>query len=646
MALSPSVVKSRPAARSVLTRLSRLVPAALRVCAATALAAGVAGTLPACRQQAATTVPGDGAGPVVWYTGDAMAARPIPGKGRAARLARLDVLFDLLDAARFADDPEIREQLWIGLGGTARGRGPEATRDAGTRLLAEAIALDGDALDEDSRSFVGGVITLLTADLGLVGAADDLAIRTAAYREVASTGHPRAADNARWRLYDHVRGCLQGALGAPKERRVEVAVHGLYVREDSLAAWLDDRAVHAQAPLPAPDALWALLLAARAQLATDPRWTAVVARREASDAKLELATRTALPAPRDPGWPLPRMPQGTGRRDSLGPVVRIDDRLVTVDLGRPQAREVERGAPELVRGIEGALALDGRGLVLLVAPPMLPSPALHSLTRSLLAARVARVELAIREPRMPADSGDVILQLPLEVLRETDQGPASSALRTARLHMHLSGRGARLAADGRWLELRPGVTELEAQLAVLRRAYPREHMITIGLADDVLYQQLVDLVRALIGGPQRRFEVAAWRASAAAPPPEPPTKAIAAEERRLQRRAELGGETARAALQQPFPLAAGDQPRLEALARQLLRCLPELETPLAAGERVMIALRFDEGRLAELTAQKPRSKVPADRLAALQTCAEAETRGFRLREHRDVVRAEVVLVAR
>jgi hypothetical protein len=212
--------------------------------------------------------------------------------------------------------------------------------------------------------------------------------------------------------------------------------------------------------------------------------------------------------------------------------------------------------------------------------------------------------------------------------------------------MHLSGRGARLAADGKWLDLRPGAPELEAQLALLRRAYPREHMITIGLADDVLYQQLVDLLRALIGGPQRRFEVAAWRPAAAAPPPEPAAKATAAEERRLQRRAELGGDTARAALQQPFPLAAGDQPRLEALARQLLRCLPELETPLAPGERVLVALRFDEGRLAEVTAQKPRTRVPAERLAALQTCAEAETRGFRLREHRDAIRSEVVLVAR
>ena len=225
----------------------------------------------ACRPGSATTAPPDAPGPgapIVWYSGDALAARAISSAPRdaspALRLARLDLLLDLLDAARFADDPGAREQLWLGLGGTASARGDAATRDAGTRLLGEAIKLDSGPLDDDARSFIAGVITLLSADLGLIGAADDLAIRTAAYREVAATGHPRAADNARWRLYDHVRGCLQGAIAAAQERRPEVAVHALYVREDSLAAWLDDRAAHAQRPLPAADELLALMLGPRA----------------------------------------------------------------------------------------------------------------------------------------------------------------------------------------------------------------------------------------------------------------------------------------------------------------------------------------------------------------------------------------------
>lgn len=609
-------------------------------------------TAAACRPETATTPPAAAPEPVAWAEGDVLQARPISGPAPAAaspatRVARLDALLDLLDAARFADDADARERLWIGLGGTARARGPEATRDAATRLLAEAIQLDaGPGLDADAHDFVAGVIALLSADLGLVGAAEDLAIRTAAYRDVAEHGHPRAADNARWRLYDHVRGCLVGAVSAPQERRVEIAVHSLYVREDSLAAWLDDGAVHAQRPPPAPEALQTLLVEARTAATADPRWAAVAARRVAADATLEATVRSALPAARDPSWPLAALPQGTARRDSLAPIVRIDDRTLTIDLGHPEARAGERGAPELVKALEGALARDGRGAVLLVAPPMLPSPALNSVARTLLDARVARVELAVREPRVPQGSGDVIVQLPLEVVRDTDQGPAAIALRKARLHVQLDGRGARAAVDGRWLERRSDPTAVATLLGDLRRAYPREHMITVGLGDDVLYQQLIDLVRALIGGPERRFDVAAWRPTAAAAPEAPPAKAVAAEERRLQRRAELAAYTARAGLDQSFPLAAGDQQRLEQLARQLLRCLPELETPLPVGERVRLTLRFEEGRLAQLTARKPATRVPAERLAALQTCAEAEARGFRLREHRDVVTADVLLAAR
>ena len=386
-------------------------------CAAAVLAVSAAA---ACRPAATTTPPPDPDAPVVWYTGDALAARAIstgPGQGSrtgseassrpaspAERVARVDVLLDLLDAARFADDPGARDQLWQDLGGTARGRGPEATRDATSRVLGEAISLDAglDAgpLSDDARAFLGAVITLLSADLGLVGAADDLAIRTAAYRDIAQNGHPRAADNARWRLYDHVHGCLQGAVTAPQERRSDVAVHALYVREDSLAPWLDDRAVHAQRPLPGADELLALMIAPRDQLAADPRWTTTVQRRSAGDTSLTRTLRESFPAPRDPAWPLATMPQGTGRRDALLPIVRIDDRRVDIDLGRPQVVQAERGAPELTRAVEAALARDGRGAVLLVAAPLLPSPALNSITRTLLDARVARVELAIREPRV------------------------------------------------------------------------------------------------------------------------------------------------------------------------------------------------------------------------------------------------------
>lgn len=609
----------------------------------------------ACRPAATTPPPVDDSPEPAWYTGDALRARAIstgPGQGsrtdsRAAtsseRVARIDVLLDLLDAARFADDTPARDQLWNDLGGTPRSRGPEATRDATGRILAEAIALDSATdlkLHPDAAAFLASLITLLSADLGLVGLADDLAIRTAAYRDVAATGHPRVADNATWRLYDHVHGCLAAAVPAPPERRPEVATHALYVREDSLAPWLDDRAVHAQNPLPAADELLALLLAPRDRLADDPRWTATVARRVAADTTLAAAVRGSLPAARDPKWPLAAMPQGTARRESLLPIVRIDDRVVDIDLGRPQVVQGERGDPKLTRAVEAALARDGRGGVLLVAAPMLPSPGVGSIFRTLQDARVARIELAVREPRIPADAGDVLVQLPLEVVRETDQGPAAVLLKGARVHLRLSGFGPQLALDGRWLA---PTTDLAGQLTQVRQAYPRERMITVQLADDVLYQQLLELLRTLVGTTQRSFEVAAWRPGAATPPEKLAAKSLTAEARRLERRAALGRDGARASLNQAFPLAAGDQPRLETLARSMLRCLPELETPLPAGDPLRLDLRFEEGRLARTTALKLRTRVPADRLAAAQACAELEARGFRLREHRDAIAVEVQL---
>lgn len=603
--------------------------------------------LTACRPR--DTAPPDDVGPVAWIDADPLAPAEIPAATAAPRqaVARLDRLLDILDAARFTGDEDAREALWSALGGTAMGRGPEATREAETRLLTEALALDlRPELDDDARGFLGGAITLLSADLGLIAGAEDLSVRVAAYRTVAEDGHPRAADNARWRLYDHVRGCLAGATTAAPERRLEVALHGLYVHEDSLAEWLDDRAPHAQPPWPAPSELWRLLTAEREALAAVPRWRSVLARRDRDDAVLQDTFLATLPAARDGAWDVARVPAGTGRSDSLAPVVGISGDEVTIDLGRPGARQAQRGAPELVRALEAALARDGRGAVLLVAPPLLPSPALNSILRTLLDARVARVESAVREPRLTEGAGDIIAALPLEIVRPSDQGPAAQAIARARVRVHLTGRGPRIGVDGGWLDLLPGPADLEAQLARLDRAYPREHMVTLTLGDDVLYQQLQDLLRALIGGPQRRYEVVAWTPAAAPPPDALPEKALAAERRRLEVRSELFTRTASSGLVLPPPppgapaeplLPEGDHKRAEALALRFVRCLPELETPLRAGEAVDVELRFEAGRLAGVAPQATKTKIAAPQQAAFKRCVEDEARGFRLREQQGVV---------
>lgn len=575
-----------------------------------------------------------------------------PEGGASARIARLDRLLDLFDAARFAGDQGARESLWEGLGGASMGRGHEASREALARLLDEALAIEDLAgLSEDDREFVASALLLLTSDLHRPTVADDLSIQTAAYRELVQHGHPRIVDNARWRVYDHIRGCLEGAISAPPERRPEIAVHSLYAAEESIEGHLDDkRSTHAKPSLPPPVELWAMLDAERQALASIDRWAPVLQLREADDQELRSTALAALPAPRDPTWEIAAMPAGSGRAESLAPVIRVDGETLIIDEGRPQERRERLGSPEAARALEGALIEDGRGIVLFVAPTMLPSPTLQTALRALLSARVATVEFAVHEPRLGDDAGDVVLALPLEVLRESDRGPASLALREARIHVHLDGHGPRLAIDGRWMSTRPsGERELGELLGRLDQAFPRERLLTLTIGPDVLLQQLLDLMRMLIGGTDRRYDVAAWSVdrdpeNLATPSPKD------AEDRRVDRRAALYSSTASATLDQPFPLPKGDQQRLETLARQLTRCIPEIEATLpAAGLR--LDLSFEEGKIREVKVSGKRKRKAKRRgknsdtpeRSGVEACVDAESRGFRLREQRDPITIGVVL---
>lgn len=574
-------------------------------------------------------------------------ARLAEGSPRA-RAVRLDRLLDLFDAARFGQDAEARETLWAALGGHPLGVGERATREASERLLEEALAIDEAARargDDDTAALAADVITMLSADLQPPPSADDLSIRTLVVRTLAEQGHPRIVDNARWRLYDHARGTLQGAVEQPPEQRLPVAVQALYVERDSVEDLLADTAPHAHPPWPAPEALWGLVEAQAAPLRAVPRWAPVVERREPDDRALHDTLLAALPAARRDDWPLVTLPPGTARAESLAPIASIDAGRLTIDAGRPSARTVSLDEPgtddaatiaALAEALAQALAQDGRGTVLLVADPRLPAPQLHRALQGLHRARAERIELAVAEPRVAPTSGRVVTALPLYVTHSAGQRAGDRAWAQARVLVHLDGRGPQVAIDGQWLrETSDDPAALRALVERIARAYPRERGVVLTLGADVQLQQLLDVLVALEGGPQRPFGAVGLMADGARPP-----ASSRGGDARLARRLALAWPAPQLELEQPYPLEAQDQARLEGFAKHLAVCLPELEAERAPAQ-VGLVLRFEEGRLRKVEPSQPRR--PKAGVAAVTECVRDEGYALRLRAHREGITATVTL---
>lgn len=611
---------------------------------------GVLGSLALIAACAHTAGPGrPDPSPPAWIDADLATTRADPrrlgtdslGQGDAAtRLARLDRLLDLYDAARFTQDPTTLESLWIVLGGHTTQRGPEASREAALRILEAALALEEEAaaLGDQGRAFLADLIMLVSADLELPETAEQLQVQTLAYRTVADQGHPRIADNAHWRLYDHVRGCLAGALEAPPELRLEIVSHALYVRQDDITPQLEDTAPHGRPPPPTAATLTGLLDAHRNAVAEHSRWHGVAKGREAHDRDLAADLAVALPAPRALPVALARVERGTGRAESFAPVVVADADQMTVDWGHPTAQGLEAGAgaQPLATRLQAVNARDGRGAVLVAADPLLPAPKLATLLDAARRARLERLELAVREPPLAPRTEPVVTALPLELGSEEDTGAQGRAVRDARIRVHLDGRGPRLGFDGRWLpKPEPGTAALARRLEALDRAYPRERVAVLTVGGDVQYRQLLDLVVALIGGQHPHYD-----AVVLVPGPGPDGSDAQAAEL-LEVRASLYVEGS-VALEQAFPLHETDQRRLESLADTLRRCTPELEAIPRHGRTARVDLVFDDGRLAEIEVWRLGRRL-AGAQAALQRCVDEETRGFRLREHRDRIKVTVAL---
>ena len=149
------------------------------------------------------------------------------------------------------------------------------------------------------------------------------------------------------------------------------------------------------------------------------------------------------------------------------------------------------------------------------------------------------------------------------------------------------------------------------------------------VASDLQYGQLVDVVAALVGGPQQRFARVGWWAGGG------PGQAqqAKANDALLALRAALSRAHPKIDLDQPYPLKEGDQKRLEAFAHSLAACLPELEDKRAkAGMRV--ELRFADGKMqsAALLKPKPKRGFPGE---AFSDCIDEQAFGLRLRHHQD-----------
>ncbi len=566
--------------------------------------------------------------------GDADRLERLGEAGPRGRLLRLDRLLDLYDGARFGQDEQARDNMWMALGGYVTEQGIDASREAVLRMLDEGYALEDlaaaqpGALTEDEQQFVADAIMLLSTDMFLPDSAEALITQTLAYRVLAETGHPRIADNAHWRLYDHVRGVLDGAIGIGPELRPDIIVHALYVEREDVSAWLEDLAPHAQPPLPSADELWQLLEAQRDAIASIPRWQPVLAARAQADAELRETVVDLLPRPRDPAWVLPELPRGTGQRESLAPVVLLADGKLILEPTSGSAREQPAGtsSDEAVAALEALLVRDGRGTVLFAADPHTPAPEFNSALAMLLMARATTIELAVHEPRIDGQ-GSVVVALPLYVARQDDLGPGTRALRDGRLMVQLTGRGPRFRGDGRWLSSAPVLpSDVQRFAADLRRAYPSERVIGLSIADDVQPGQLVDLLAALTGGIDPLFFAVGWLPDLPVVP-SPAGDPVA--DRALSARLALVGEQPTIALQDGAALTDDDRARVEQASARLRECVPELETALPR-RGVKLDLEFLEGKLTKLSASAKR--VDAAALARLQTCASERLLGLRLRE--------------
>ncbi|RMG99120.1 MAG: hypothetical protein D6705_04150, partial [Deltaproteobacteria bacterium] len=280
--------------------------------------------------------------------------------------AQLDVALDAFDAARLLRDDGARERLEAYVGPWSPSHGPLATAEVTERLLARALDVADAAAtrlgtDHAAHAFAADAVTLLAADTYMPVDAEELLARVEAYRTVVALGTAPAADNARLRLFDFVRGVLADAAAAPAPRRYEIASFAL------LVAGRDPAPILARPPratYPAPQDLVQILYDPIEPLVDTAVWGGTIGRLRQRAKRLAGTTMALLPAPRRPltelvGRIAPAVPPGFLPSESLAPVLVVRDGKAAVDPGHPTGVRIrldaDRGAA-LAAALEGALA--------------------------------------------------------------------------------------------------------------------------------------------------------------------------------------------------------------------------------------------------------------------------------------------------
>ncbi len=543
------------------------------------------------------------------------------------RLARVQRLLDLYDAARFGSDAA-RLTLTPSIEGLTEDltedRGPAASATTLDHLLNEALALESAQPLQHNTLYaheVAQLIALLSADQGPDQTIDDSATKLLAYRHILELAPSMVQDNAQWRRFDYARGFLELATRAPARTRRKQAALAMLLVDEQVEPYLREGPSAARPNDPTPDELWHLVAQPLSLLAQDPQWASLARAKLIESEALRQTARSALPAPRTVEPWLPRHPQGCGRGEHFGPLVYVMNDSMVIDAHRPQARTLAHTASHAARtrALNLTLASDGRGVLTVTIEPGVRSADLFQFLQASAASTAEKLEFACAEPSLTTTDAWSVAAWPLGPKLRNDVATALAP----RLLASLSGFGVRFIVDGSALAtLATTARDQQAMLHELRALFPRQTTLALHIGNDVVPNQLYGLLHAALDG-EGAFEQLQWLPELDLP--SIPTHGDAV----LARRRAWLPWVAAWHVAQPYPLKQADQAHLEQWTPQLAACVLELDVPPERTSAFTVSLHLAHGRVVGVDAP-----AGADAVAA---CIRELSWGFRLQHHAEAL---------